>query len=164
MKRKLILLLSSLLLLFSCQKQEVQIESTWNALSFTESHSANYYDYMNEPHVNITFPSKIESKSIIYEHGIWQENKNTYVFVAHNWADKEIILHIYKDDKPFKELVLKPESSTNNSSEVTLKDFSVNFVPSPGDYSFEVSVKDIRGITLLNQYCLHGTINKLIVR
>jgi len=163
MKRNLTLLFSGVLLFCSCQKTDLQENSGWNALAFTESQSTNYLDYMNEPHINISFPSNTDKRNIVYEKGIWKDNNKTYVFTAHNWADNEIILYIYKENTLFNEFVLKPVSVQNLDFQVSLKDLSMNFTPSPGEYSFKVSIKDVRGITELNQYALHGSSNKMIV-
>lgn len=163
MKKIFTLLFCGFLLFCSCQKTDFQEDSGWNALAFTESKSSNYSDYMNEPHINISFPSNTDSKSIVYEKGIWKENSKTYVLTAHNWTDKEIIMHIYKDNILFNEFALKPESATGKDFQVSIKDFSLNFTPSPGKYSFKVSVKDQRGVTLLNDYPLHGSSNKMTV-
>jgi len=163
MKKKLTLLFSGVLLFWSCQKTEITENSGWNALSFTESLSTNYAHYMNEPHINISFPSNTDKRNINYEKGIWKDNDNTYVFTAHNWTDNEIVLYIYKDNTLFNEFILKPVSDNNPNSSVSLKDFSMSFIPSPGEYSFRISVKDTRGFTELNQYALHGSSNKMVV-
>ncbi|MFA5641221.1 MAG: hypothetical protein WCR61_05510 [Bacteroidales bacterium] len=163
MKTKITLLLLTATLFYSCQKTALEEVPTWNALAFTESQSNDYLDYMNEPHINISFPSKTDRKTIIYERGEWREKNSIYILTAHNWKESEVILHIYKGDKLFNEFILKPEVSSNNNKQASLKEFSLSFQPTPGEYSFKASVKDSRGITLLNLYTLHGSKNKMIV-
>lgn len=163
MKRHITLLLLGFALLCSCQKKDLQESSTWNALSFTESLSPDYLDYMNEPHINISFPSKTEINEIVYKKGLWRDKNFIYVLTAHNWADKEIILHIYKGGQLFNESVLKPEPVVGNEAQAAIRDLSLSFQPTPGEYSFKASVKDSRGTTLLNLYPLHGSTNKMVV-
>lgn len=163
MKKKYLTLLFLGLACYSCQKSAQLQDSGWNALAFTESKSTNYTDYMNEAHINITFPSKTKAKNIVYENGIWKDDDKMYVFNAHNWVDEEIILHIYKDHELFKELTLKPKCVYGKELEKSLKDFSMNYQPPIGEYSFQISIKDHRGSTLLNGYSLHGGANKMVV-
>lgn len=151
MKTNITPLLLAVLILCSCQKTTTEELPSWNALSFTESQSSDYLNYMNEPHINITFPSKTDNKTIVYQNGEWKEKNSIYILTTHNWNGNEIILHIYKEEKLFKEFILKPES------------LSISFQPTPGEYSFQASVKDSRGITLLSLYPLHGSKNKMIV-
>ncbi|MFA6770476.1 MAG: hypothetical protein WCR71_04815 [Bacteroidales bacterium] len=164
MKTNITLLFLGITLFLSCQKTDLQETPKWNALTFTESQSTDYLEYMNEPHLNISFPSETEIKEIIYKNGVWAYKNRTYVFIAHNWTDKEIILHVYKNNELLNEFNLKPESESKNMSQISIKDFSVSILPTAGEYSFKISVKDSRGITLLNQYCLHNSTNKMIVK
>lgn len=163
MKKQITMLFLGVSLFCSCQKTDLKEISTWNALSFTESQFTDYSLYMNEPHINITFPSKIVMQDIVYEKGIWINKNFTYVFTAHNWSNSEIVLHIYKENTLFNEFVLKPESSKGSEKLASMKDFSLSFLPTQGEYSFKISVKDSRGVTLLNTFPLHGGINKMIV-
>jgi len=158
----LALLVSAFIL--SCNK-EINVEyPIWNALTFTENPSDNYLLYMDDPYVNLTFPGSVEKGEINYINGSWMIERMEYVFIAHNWGERELIIYIIKNGTEVAERVLQPQPPVVGSLDNHIKKFSLKFDTSAGEYSFRAAVKDQRGVTPLLTKVLHSSSNKLVVK
>ncbi len=163
MKKTILLTILAFSTLFSCSKEPQISNNGWNAISFTESDSSKFEDYMNLPYINLTFPSLINRGVISYDSGIFKLNGFTYVFIGHNWPDCEILIEVTKDGAKYYEENLLPQSVKGEEPQIPIKDFSFGFTAEPGEYSFTLYVRDERGLTRLKSHSLHSTGGKMLV-
>lgn len=163
MKKRIVLTVLNLLILISCSKELKITDNGWNAISFTESESSIFEDYMNLPYINLTFPTLINRGLISYNSGILKLNGFSYVFIGHNWLDKEILVEVTKDGERYYEKSLLPQSAKGEDPNIQIKEFSFDFTVEPGEYGFALYVKDGRGLTRLKSHHLHDTKGKMLV-
>ena len=148
----------------SCNK-EIKVENPlWNALAFSENPSDNYLLYMDEPYVNITFPGTVDNQGINYINGSWMRERMEYVFIGHNWEEREFILYIMKNGEQVAERSLQPQPPIAGSFDNHIKKFTLKFETSAGEYSFKAAVKDHRGVTPLHTKVLHNSSNSMVVK
>ena len=163
MKKTILLTILAVSTLFSCSKEPQVSNNGWNAISFTESDSSKFEDYMNLPYINLTFPSMINRGVINYNSGIFKLNGFTYVFIGHNWPNHEILIEVVKDGAKYYEKNLLPQLVKGEDQLIQIKDFSFDFTAEPGEYSFTLYVRDERGLTRLKSHSLHNTKGKMLV-
>ncbi|HCT93738.1 MAG: hypothetical protein A2X19_05940 [Bacteroidetes bacterium GWE2_39_28] len=160
------LVLNLMILLSSCSKENPISNVSWNALSFTESENSDYFSYMNQPHINLTFPGIMTTRDITFEKGILILDSRYYSITGHNWDEKSIVLIIQKDGVEFKRLNLTPEvpEGADNAEIPGIRTFSLSVTLPKGDYTFEASVREDSGNErLLKTHILHNTQNRLKV-
>lgn len=155
MKKSTILMfyLTNTLILTSCQKEQSSDLTGWNALTFTESVHNLYSQYMDEPYINLTFPSAISSQELNYDNGIFRLSDRYYAISAHNWDNSRIILRIIKDGEVVNTEELVPENN-----------FAFRFSPLPGEYQFKAAVMGLDNQERpLKTIVLHNSENRLKV-
>ena len=157
----------TLLFLFSsCSKENLVTDVGWNALSFTESANSEYFSYMNQPHINLTFPGITYKSEFTFDKGILILDGKYYSITGHNWGNKAVVLRIFKEGTEFKRLNLIPEIAGGAANDDTpgIRTFSLSVVLPKGDYTFGVSIlDDSQNELALKTYILHNTANKLRV-
>ncbi|PKO96481.1 MAG: hypothetical protein CVU12_05215 [Bacteroidetes bacterium HGW-Bacteroidetes-7] len=160
------LVITLMLILSSCSKEILVTDVGWNALSFTESDNSEYFSYMNQPHINLTFPGTTNKSEITFEKGILILDGKYYSITGHNWGNKAIVLRIFKDGMEFKRLNLIPEAEggPTNDNILGIKTFSLSVTLPKGDYTFGASTLDeSENELVLKTHILHNTENKLRV-
>lgn len=160
------ILLTLMLLLASCSKENLTNEPGWNALTFTESSNSEYQLYMNEPHINLTFPAKISSGEIFYDKGLFNHYGRYYAITGHNWGSEQISIILYRGGAEIKRVSLTPELSNGANSPVNpeLKTFTLNLSLEDGDYQFGAIIIGTDGHErALRTITLHNSENKLTV-
>lgn len=152
--RRIILMITiALISATSCTKEIKKNNLSWNAVAFTESDTPEFRSFMNQPYINITYPSSFSGESISYINGEWTLSGFKYVFSAHNWGDEKITLKLIKNGEPLISSEIVPEPSTPRHD---IKQFSFTHEIPPGKYTIDISIHDNRGITQLNRYTLHS--------
>ncbi|MDP3397843.1 MAG: hypothetical protein Q8S23_01720 [Bacteroidales bacterium] len=160
------LVINLMILLSSCAKEDLVSDATWNALSFTESDNSEYLSYMNQPHINLTFPGIMPKRDITFEKGILILDGRYYSITGHNWGNKNIVLKIYKEGTEFKRFILTPELSggPDNAEIPGIRTFSLSVSLPEGDYTFGASISEgSENERALKTHILHNTENKLRV-
>jgi hypothetical protein len=108
---------------------------------------------MDQPYVNITYPSAVEEDAISYVDGKWSLTGFNYTFSAHNWGEESITLSLIKDGELLVSSEITPQPSTPTRG---YKQFSFSHKTPPGKYTIEISLNDHRGVTRLNRHILHS--------
>lgn len=137
----------------SCTKEIQRDDFSWNAVAFTESTDPKFSSYMNEPYINITYPSSVKSDAISFVNGKWSLSGFDYIFSAHNWGEEKIIISLIRDGETLITSEISPQPSTSLNG---IKHFSFSHDTPPGKYTIEISLHDHRGITKLNKHPLHS--------
>ncbi len=163
MKKIIVSVLISAAILSSCSKEYQSCDNGWNAITFTEVESSDFESYMDLPYLNLTFPERVKRGILEFREGFFTLEGFSYVFVGHNWGDREILLHLFRNGSKYFEKSIQPETDTAANTSAGLRNFSFGIVLEPGEYSFAVDVKDERGLTRLNSHLLHSTKGKMVV-
>ncbi len=157
MKRFLsIIAISSLIL--SCSKESID-GSSWNAIDFTLEKYEQYIDYMDKPYISITFPSTLlKTEESSYSAGIMKKDQRDYVFIGHNWDDKEIVVILYSQNNQISRTTIKPEYSTEKR-ELEIANFTYTFPQISGVYRIEIELND--GNIKMEENILYDSKNRI---
>jgi hypothetical protein len=163
MRKIIVSVLISAAILSACRKEYQSSDNGWNAITFTEVESSDFESYKDLPYLNLTFPERVKRGIMEFREGLFTLEGFSYVFVGHNWGDREIHLHLFRNGSKYYEKSIQPQADAAGNSPLALRNFSFGIVLEPGEYSFAIDLKDERGLTRLNSHLLHNTKGRMVV-